>query len=59
MSNIKKINDLDELNINFNKPKDNLKQKNKINKRNREETNIKVFKINYNSTSNINNMEIF
>ena len=58
MSNIKKINDLDELNINinFNKPKDNLKQKNKINKRNRDETNIRVFKINYNSTSNINNI---
>ena len=56
MSNVKEINDLDELNINFNKPKDNLKQKNKINKRNREETNIKVFKINYNSTNSINNI---
>ena len=51
MSNIKELNELTDLSININN-NENLKAKNRINRRNRDDMNIKVFKINNNSTNN-------
>ena len=54
INDMSNINDLDDLEIKIEKKPKEIKIQNRINRRNRDDTNIKVFKINHNSTSNLN-----
>ena len=59
LSYIKEMNNFNEINEKINNIKNNTKLKNQIIKRNREDTNIKVFKISHTSINNRNNNNIY